>query len=135
MLLIVISVITDIKFGKIKNYICIPFAVLGIIVNITNISQALLGIIIPIILLYLLFRFKGLGGGDIKLFAAIGAINGADFIFSCVLYSFVFGGAIGIILLLIKKIKGVNRASKTYFIFSPAILLGTIYAYLFILFI
>jgi prepilin peptidase CpaA len=122
--------ITDIKTSIIKNYVCIVFAVFGLILNILNPIDSIVAISMPIALLYILFKFNVLGGGDIKLFAAIGAINGLAFVFACMLYSFVFGGVIGFIFFVIMKFRKHDlKIRNVKIIFTPAILLGAIYVY------
>ncbi len=129
-LLILTCLVTDIKTATIKNYICIIFAVFGLLLNIFNPFDSMIGVIIPIALLYIMFRFNVLGGGDIKLFAAIGAINGSAYVFACMLYSFVFGGVIGLIYFVVKKFRKHDlKIRNIKIIFTPAILLGAIYGY------
>ncbi len=56
--------------------------------------DALLGTVIPIILLIVLYALRMLGAGDIKLFSALGAIFGVEYIFAIMGYSFIAGGII-----------------------------------------
>lgn len=52
-----------------------------------------LGIILPIILLWILFRYKVIGAGDIKLFSVIGSLYGCPFIIKNMILA-LFSGAI-----------------------------------------
>lgn len=158
--MLIICVITDIKCKKIKNSVCALSIILGIVLNlfefgIKGILYSILGITIPIVILYMLFLIKSLGAGDIKLFATIGSIWGANIVFYSMIFSFLIGGFIGLLISVIKKIllSGLNaflkyikicfitrsfpsyissNNSKSTFCFSPAIMLGTIIAILYI---
>jgi prepilin peptidase CpaA len=108
LILITISLISDIKTFKIKNLLILTFIVIGMITNlllygITGVALSILGFLIPILMLFILFVLRMLGAGDIKLFAAVGAIVGWKFTFFSILYSFLFGGCIGLIYLFIRK--------------------------------
>lgn len=62
-----------------------------------------IGIIVPILILFLLFLLHMLGAGDIKLFSVIGSFFGVEAILSCMYYSFMVGAILSILLLLKKK--------------------------------
>lgn len=107
-LLIVLSVRTDYKLYKIKNYIIFPFLVIGIITNlissqVNGFFDSIFGIIVPVIVLMILFILRMLGAGDIKLFSAIGSIMGLTFVIKTMILSFLAGGVISLILILIRK--------------------------------
>lgn len=63
----------------------------------------------------------GMGGGDVKLAAMLGALYGTEIITLSLFVSFALGGFIGL-LLIITKIKG----RKDYIPFGPYICLGTL---------
>ena len=108
--LIVISVI-DFKLKIIPNKITYPGIILALILSLifNHISfiPSLLGIIIPagLFLLVALIYQKGLGMGDVKLVAMIGAVLGWQY----TLLGVVFGSIIGLIiifcLMMLKKFK------------------------------
>lgn len=56
----------------------------------------LTGSILPIALLFILFLFRMLGPGDIKLFSVIGGFVGPVVISKCIVLSFVFGAFLSI---------------------------------------
>ncbi len=108
LLLLVFALFSDIKTYKIKNTIILPFILIGIIINlcvygVERLHTVIIGIIIPIICLVPLYSLKMLGGGDIKLFSAIGAIMGHKFVISAIGFSFLSGGIIALIIMLIRK--------------------------------
>lgn len=66
------------------------------------------GIILPVLCLITLYMMRMIGAGDIKLFSAIGAVMGAGFTLHVVLYSFICGGVIASLFILIKR-NGLKR--------------------------
>lgn len=105
--LLVLSVASDIRAYKISNAIILIFSLAGTVSNFAargmeGLIFSLMGWIIPIVLLFMLFRMRMLGAGDIKLFAAIGAIMGCEFAVWSILYSFLLGGAICLVLLTVR---------------------------------
>ncbi|MCX7921656.1 MAG: prepilin peptidase [Clostridia bacterium] len=113
MTLLILALISDIKYYKIKNVIVFPFILLGFATNILltglgGIPFSFYGTILPIIVLFILYALRMLGAGDIKLFSALGAIMGSKFIAFSMAYSFVSGGVIGVFILLANK-NGIQR--------------------------
>lgn len=97
--------------GRIPNQLILTGLFLGFVYQIhQNGSSAapasLLGIIFPIILLYPVFILKGLGAGDIKLFAVIGCFLGItqyEAIFILIALSFFCGAVQSIILMCLRR--------------------------------
>lgn len=58
---------------------------------------------VPIILLFLLFRMRALGAGDIKLFSMIGSMVTFWQLLMCIKWAFLLGGVWVIFRLIIKK--------------------------------
>jgi prepilin signal peptidase PulO-like enzyme (type II secretory pathway) len=86
----------------------------------------LLGGVVGLLLLLLLAIVSkgGMGGGDIKLYAAIGvALGPSHTVMSLVLASFV-GAIVGILLMMTGKVKRGQPIA-----FAPSILIGTIVSY------
>lgn len=118
-ILLALALLCDIKTYKIKNLITLPITVLGFVTNITvfgfeGLKSSILGWCIPVALLFFLFMQKMLGAGDIKLFGAIGAIMGCEFAVYSILYSFVFGGFIGMGFLFARR----NAADRFKYFFN-----------------
>lgn len=94
-LLVGISAFTDLRYGKVYNWITFPGMILGIGFNsisygLPGLRDSLIGLLTGGLFLILGFVWGGVGGGDIKLLAAVGSLKG---------YSFVlWGGAYGVIL-------------------------------------
>lgn len=98
-LLLVLSIYNDLKFSKIRNTHVLYAVIAGLLINLymfgmNGIISSTLGIIVPILSLGIFFYARLLGAGDIKLFAAIGALFGWNFVIYTMAYSFVFAGII-----------------------------------------
>ncbi len=107
-ILVILSVICDIRSDEIKNGITMLFSLAGILCSfiergVEGIIFSLVGWVVPVALLFMLFVARMLGAGDIKLFAAIGAVMGCDFAVKSILYSFLIGGCMCLVLLCMRK--------------------------------
>lgn len=88
---------TDIRWGKIFNVMTVPFALLGLTLN--TVAGGVEGLLLSLggigagFALWLVSNFLGriLGGGDIKLLMAFGALLGPLFM----LWTFVIGALLG----------------------------------------
>ena len=58
------------------------------------------GAAVPVILLWMLFRYRMLGAGDIKLFSVIGGMYGLPVIINTMILAFMAGGVLSVIRLL-----------------------------------
>ncbi len=97
-----IAVYTDVRWGKIFNAVTVPFAVLGLVLNTVDNGWAGLGSSLAGIGvgfgLWLISCFLGrvLGGGDIKLLMAFGALQGPGFLLWALAYGAIIGGVLAI---------------------------------------
>jgi prepilin peptidase CpaA len=115
---LLISLITDVKKRKILNIVTLPAILFGFIYY--TVFQGLDGLLfsgkgflIGFSLLLIPYLLGGMGAGDIKLMAAIGALMGTSF----VLYSFVYIALIGGLIssILIMKKNGVKNSLKSFY--------------------
>lgn len=95
----------DLKTGLIPNRIMFPAMLTGIVLNTYysgwhGLGTSLAGLALGILLLFIPFAIGGMGAGDVKLLAAIGALNGHVFTFRAFLYGAIAGGimALGVAL-------------------------------------
>ena len=156
--LLVGAVYTDFRHGKIHNKLTLTCIVLGMVLSLLSaglrgLGESLAGILL-VMLLYLLFAPRtGIGGGDVKLMMAIGALMGIRFTVWSLLFSAAVGGLLAVLVmirhgaltatlrgmlanLLLKvcfqapvEVAGVSRGLR--FRYSPAIALGTLLAFIF----
>jgi prepilin peptidase CpaA len=115
---LLISLITDIKKRKILNIVTLPTILFGFIyyTALQGLDGFLFsgkGFLIGFSLLLFPYLLGGMGAGDVKLMAAIGALMGTSF----VLYSFVYIALIGglISALLIIKKNGIKDCLKSFY--------------------
>lgn len=78
-----------------------------------GLSDSLLATIVPFILLVILYALRMLGAGDIKLFCALGSIVGLKAIIHIMVYSFLSGGIIAVIFIILRK----NAKERFLYIF------------------
>lgn len=153
---LIISLITDIQKRKILNIVTLPSILFGLIYY-TSMDgwNGLLfsgkGLLIGFGFLLIPYLLGGMGAGDVKLMAAIGALTGVTFTFYAFIYTAIIGGIISFFLILRRKggwdlikslfyiipfIKGnlgsfiinEDKESSISFPYGVAIVLGTICA-------
>ena len=159
-----VALYTDLRFGKIYNKLTIPCMALGLILNLAangllGLLHSLAGIGLVLILFLMFAPVAGIGGGDIKLMMAVGALMGFPFTLTlsdnpflrAILLSAIIGGVLA--LLAMAKHRAMlattkNMAANFYlkavlrvpveitdgakgikFRYSPAIALGTLLAF------
>ena len=122
-ILIIISFI-DLRHRIIPNFMVVIALVIGIIFSFiakTSLIDTILGMICGGGILFLLALIpNAMGGGDIKLMFAIGALLGPNRTLWALLLAFIISSIISIVLILL-KIKG----TKDYIPFGPFLSLGS----------
>lgn len=108
-ILVFIAVYHDIKYRKIPNLLVIIGLLIAFLklilftISLNEILSFVLGLCIPIVILFLLFKIRTLGAGDIKLLAVIGFMVGSQRIVHIIIYSMFIAAIYGIILIFIGK--------------------------------
>ncbi|RDU34658.1 prepilin peptidase [Neobacillus piezotolerans] len=102
---LLICTITDIKSRKILNIVTLPAILIGFIYYFsTNGLDGILfsgkGFLVGFGVLFIPFAMGGIGAGDVKLLAAIGAMKGAFFVIYAFLYAAIVGGLIALFILI-----------------------------------
>ncbi len=150
-----VAAFTDWRENKIYNKLLVPAFFTALLIHtlqggISGFTSSLLGATIGFALLLLPYFMGGMGAGDVKLLAVIGAFGGASFVLASFLYGAVIGGLISAILLARRKTLGntlkhfllffpllkktqsfsgaINDARKDKFPYGIAIVLGTLIA-------
>ncbi|MCT1901546.1 prepilin peptidase [Oceanobacillus sojae] len=103
----------DISKQRIPNWLNVIGVLAGILYHlfvyqIDGLLQSVFGVLAGGGIMLVLYIFKAIGAGDVKLFAAIGAITGVLFTLYATMYSIVFAGIIGVIILLFTKTIFIN---------------------------
>jgi prepilin peptidase CpaA len=117
-IILLISLITDIKTRKILNSVTFPSIFFAFLYYLTvHGFEGLIfsgkGFLTGMGLLLIPYILGGMGAGDVKLMAAIGALMGTTFVFYSFIYTALIGG--GIALLLIIKNNGLINSINSLF--------------------
>jgi prepilin peptidase CpaA len=92
---------TDIFAHRIYNFVTYPAMVTGIVLNTLGsgwrgLQMSVIGLVVGFVMFFIVFLFGGLGGGDVKLMAAVGALQGYPFIMYASAFSALFGALIAV---------------------------------------
>lgn len=95
----------DVRLKRIPNWLTVGGAVTGVFYHfigggLEGLQQSFVGMLVAGGIFLVLYLFRALGAGDVKLFAAIGAITGTQFALFVMMYSIVYAGVIGVLILL-----------------------------------
>jgi prepilin peptidase CpaA len=98
----------DLKIRKIPNWLNLSGVILGIGLNCfllqaAGLRLALLGLGLALLVYFPLFVVRGMGAGDVKLMAAVGAIAGPRDWLIIFLATAMIGGAVALVLVIYKK--------------------------------
>lgn len=99
-LLLVVSVaaFTDLKGGKIPNWLTFPAMVMGIYWQRhagPELADHVAGLLLGLSFLWPWYKLGGMGGGDVKLMGAVGAIGGVNLVVRSAFWSALIGGVWG----------------------------------------
>ncbi|MDT1957321.1 hypothetical protein CKN73_05210 [Carnobacterium divergens] len=108
LVVVLVAFYYDIRFNIIPNKLIIIGLPLGLInsvlvAGIEGLITSVLGFLISGGIMMILYIFKALAAGDVKLFAVIGAIMGLEFVLYCMMYTILIGGLLAIIILVVTR--------------------------------
>jgi len=106
---------SDIRAGKIYNRVTYPAVLLGILGHVliggTDFHgqrmgwvDSLTGLAVGFVPLFMAWQAGGIGGGDAKLMAAVGALTGWEFTLASMFYGFVVAGIMALVVMLRRRI-------------------------------
>ncbi|ASK61825.1 prepilin peptidase [Virgibacillus phasianinus] len=126
-LILTISIITDLRNRKILNIVTLPAILIALAFHtITTGLDGFLfsgqGFLVGLGLLLIPFLMGGIGAGDVKLLAAIGALKGTVFVLYTGIYAGIIGGLIAIFILVKQRKLGFTLK---HMLFSAVFLKGT----------
>ncbi|MGX7417483.1 A24 family peptidase [Carnobacterium gallinarum] len=98
----------DIRYNLIPNKLILFFLPLAFIntIGVSGVGglvDSMLGFLVSGGIMMILYVFKALAAGDVKLFAVIGAIMGIEFSLYCMMYTIIVGGILAILILLFTR--------------------------------
>ena len=98
---LIVAAYTDLLHRKVYNWLTLPACILGVGLHWTlaevggpGLTASLAGLGIGFGVFLVAYVLGGVGGGDVKLMGAIGAIGGAPFIVSAIFWSALVGAGI-----------------------------------------
>ncbi|NHN30709.1 A24 family peptidase [Paenibacillus agricola] len=99
-----LAFMSDVTKQKIPNLLCAIGFLAGLVLQTVNsgtagIGYALLGSLLGFVPLLILYGMRAVGAGDVKLFAAIGALTGAEIVLQSIMYSLLYAALIGCFIL------------------------------------
>lgn len=103
-LVVLISLYTDLRYRKIFNIILFPTFLIALVYGfywsgLGGLFFSIQGATLGLGLLFIPFLLGGMGAGDVKLLAVIGAWQGPQFVWFCFLCTAVVGGIIAVVVL------------------------------------
>lgn len=106
--MLLICLVTDLKSRKIYNIVIFPSLLLTFFLHFlsggfSGLGFSFLGFIVGFAILLIPYFLGGMGAGDVKLLALIGAIKGMQFVIVTSIYMALLGGLIGLLVLLFRK--------------------------------
>ncbi len=111
---------SDLVAGKIYNHITYPAAALGLVLALVSggwveLGHHALGLVVAFVPFFVVFLARGIGGGDVKLMAAAGAIMGYPLIVAGLFHTILVGGVVAVGVMLWKGVlwKGIRNALWT----------------------
>lgn len=107
-IVLLICLFTDIVYRKIYNIILVPPVILGLLSNlidggIMGFIFSLKGFFAGLLFLLVPYIWGGIGAGDVKLLATIGAIKGPVFVLYAGIYMGIAGGILALAILLYQR--------------------------------
>lgn len=102
--MLVATAYTELKDGRIPNWITVPGLAIGLVTGYLpggiSLSQSLTGLGVGGGFLFLFYMFGGMGGGDVKLMGAVGALVGYPMVLTVLTFTAFLGGflAIGVLI-------------------------------------
>ena len=100
--------ITDIRSMKIPNWLTLPVTAIGVAAHFIwggwqGVLFSLAGFAAGFGMLFLMYVIGAVGAGDVKLFGGIGAWTGFTFGIHVIVYSILYAGLIGLVILLFRR--------------------------------
>lgn len=121
--LLIISSYTDWKYRKIYNKVTVTCFVAGLLLSVLydfpgSLGNALLASSLAFGIFFIMFTLRQMGGGDVKLVTAIGALTGFPFILNVLLWGIIAGGVYAIAALLLRGSLWENLKRLGFFIWN-----------------
>lgn len=98
----------DFRYKKLPNWLTVGGTVFGLIYHLVfeglpGLSNSVIASFVAGGVLLILYLFRAVGAGDVKLFAGIGSIAGIHFVLYCMMYSVFYAGILAVVILLFTR--------------------------------
>lgn len=105
---LLVAFVTDIRSMKIPNRLTLPVTVTGVVTHLAlggwdGMVFSLAGFATGFGMLFLMYAIGAVGAGDVKLFGGIGAWTGFTFGVHVIIYSILYAGVIGVVIVLFRR--------------------------------
>lgn len=105
---LIICIVTDVRSRKIYNKVLLPALIISLVTHLivggwTGLGFALLGLATGLSILLIPYIMGGMGAGDVKLLALIGAIKGVYFVINTAIFMAIFGALIALAIMIFRK--------------------------------
>ena len=103
-----LAVVTDVRRRRIYNALTFPAMAIGFVMNAVvdgprGLLWAATGLLLGAALFLIPVAMGGMGAGDLKLLAALGAIGGPVVVFWCAIYASIAGGLMAVAVLVARR--------------------------------
>ncbi len=114
---------TDIRRGKIYDWLTLPAIFLGLAIHFIAggigepLLYSLIGAVVGGGVFWVFYLFNAVGGGDVKLMAAIGALMGFRFTVSALVVISIVGAFMALLVLVFRRrlLQGLKESARTMF--------------------
>jgi prepilin peptidase CpaA len=105
--IVLVAAIYDLRFRRIPNWLNLSGVILGLVVNTVlfgrrGLMLAFFGIVLSLLIYVPLYLIRGMGAGDVKLMAAVGAIAGPWNWFAIFVATALLGGVASLVFVAFK---------------------------------
>ncbi len=139
LIVLAVATFTDLRNRRIPNWLVVPFLVVGLVSSAWlhgwhGLGHSLAGLGLGLLIYGFLFWMGGMGAGDVKLAAAIGAWIGPNQLFIALVVTAMAGGIMVLIWALFggflkDMFKGTGDHLKRKMPYAPAIAVGTLVSF------
>jgi len=121
---LIVAAVTDLRSGRIYNKLVYPAIIVGLVLGLLDggwpgLWDHALGAGVAFGILFVCYILGGMGGGDVKLMTAVGALGGfarpgqGNFVLCALFYAFAVGAILGILAALWRRALG-TAAARTW---------------------
>ena len=120
-----VAALTDMRSRRIPNWLCATGVLLGFVVNTyltgwAGLASAGMGFGLALLIYVPLFAIRAMGGGDVKLMAAVGALAGPTDWFTIFILASALGGMFALGLMVVKSRLGFAFSNIWYILCNLA---------------